>query len=143
MVACVGLTAAGVATGAYQMGRGVANTPEAMREAAAGKEWDAEKREWVLYYLHEEEKEVLGVSDEDFVAELKAKYGADYGSRSNPFGEAAAQMKKEVKDTQLYDALGVSPNASQGEIKKAYYKLARTTHPDKVGNENPNAKEDF
>ena len=39
-----------------------------MREAAAGKEWDTEKREWILYYLHEEEKEVLGVSDEDFIA---------------------------------------------------------------------------
>lgn len=37
----------------------------------------------------------------------------------------------------------MSPEASQSEIKKAYYKLARETHPDKVGNANPNAKEDF
>ena len=32
-----------------------------------------------MYYLHEEEKEVLSVSDEDFVAALKKKYGEDYG----------------------------------------------------------------
>jgi len=50
-----------------------------MKEAAAGKEWDTEKREWILYYLHEEEKEVLTISDEDFVADLKKKFGADYG----------------------------------------------------------------
>jgi len=65
-----------------------------MKQAASGKEWDAEKREWILYYLHEEEKEVLTVSDEDFVADLKRKYGADYGKKSNPFKEAGQSMKK-------------------------------------------------
>lgn len=47
-----------------------------------------------------------------------------------------------VAETKLYDALGIKPNASQDEIKKAYRKAALKHHPDK-NKDNPKAAEKF
>ncbi|XP_038069976.1 dnaJ homolog subfamily A member 2-like [Patiria miniata] len=44
-----------------------------------------------------------------------------------------------ANDTRLYEVLGVSKNANETELKKAYRKLAKEYHPDK----NPNSGEKF
>ncbi|KAF6845152.1 dnaJ heat shock family protein [Colletotrichum musicola] len=47
-----------------------------------------------------------------------------------------------VKETKLYDQLGVKPTATQDEIKKGYRKAALKWHPDK-NKDNPDAAEKF
>ncbi|OKL64450.1 hypothetical protein UA08_00198 [Talaromyces atroroseus] len=47
-----------------------------------------------------------------------------------------------VAETKLYDALGIKPDVSQDDIKKAYRKAALKHHPDK-NKDNPKAAEKF
>lgn len=56
--------------------------------------------------------------------------GGGMGGRGGP--------REEIDNTSYYEALGVSKNASSGEIKKAFRKLAMKKHPDRGGD-----KEEF
>lgn len=49
-----------------------------MKNKAAGMDWNPETREWYIYYLKDEEKEILSKSDEEYIEELKKKHGGDF-----------------------------------------------------------------
>ncbi|KAF0700487.1 Aste57867_9017 [Aphanomyces stellatus] len=110
----------GTVSGVGQIIRGIANTPYAIISSHEDKVWNPDTHEWYLYNLKDEATAVL---DDD--------------ARKTATPEA-----KFVKDTKLYDLLGVSPNATDVEIKKAYRRLAVQLHPDK-NLKDPNASEKF
>lgn len=66
------------------------------------------------------------------LAQLEAMIRAQKGFRQSPAGDADATR---VRDA--YGALGVAPDASNDEIKKAYRRLMSRNHPDKIASENP------
>jgi len=118
VASAVALPVAGICVGAYQVGRGLANSGEAMSNAKKGMLWDEEKREWYFYLMDQELQDVR--AQEKLLKEQK---------NTTPGG--AVVDEKKVKDRAYYDLLKVSTNATDSELKKAYYKEARICHPDK------------
>ena len=47
-----------------------------------------------------------------------------------------------TKKRDYYDILGVGKNAKKGDVKKAYFKLAKEHHPD-TNKDNPQAADKF
>lgn len=126
----VSMAASGVAVGAYQVARGVANTPASISAQSKGCDWDPETRKYVLYDLKEDAATTLSMSDEDFLRTLNKKEGED-GDGERQSSSTPHRVARSVKDSEFYDILAVDTNATPGEIKKAYYKKARLHHPDR------------
>lgn len=134
---CVGTTVAGTVVGSGQIMRGVVNTPGAIFRRALGEVWNSETRSWEKdwYSLPEEAAEVLG----DCHAGSSSLAGDSEAASSS--GATAARGRR-VTDTQLYDLLGVSPQAGEAEIRRAFYKKSLALHPDK-NPDDPAATEQF
>ena len=132
----VALPAMGVLNGCRQIGRGMYNTVESVQAQANGKVWDKETESWITYVpynLQDEADKVLRSSSGDGTSSSGGSGGGG--------GAAAVTNARKVKDMYYYELLKVSSDASAGAIKKAYYKEARSCHPDRnPGDEAANAK---
>ena len=134
LAGAVALPVSGAVIGAVQLARGALNTPEAFAERARGKIWDEDTRTWVSYDLKAEARGILSQSEEEWCAQ--------HGIKTDGGGKEARGAGGKVKETELYDALGVPTDASAGQIRKAYFKLAKELHPDK-NRDDPQAHDKF
>ncbi|MDJ0712057.1 MAG: co-chaperone DjlA [Woeseiaceae bacterium] len=66
------------------------------------------------------------------LAQLEAMIRAQKGFKRSPAGDADAARVRGA-----YRALGVSPEATNDDIKKAYRRLMNRNHPDKLAGDNP------
>ncbi|ORM42351.1 Chaperone protein dnaJ 10 [Babesia sp. Xinjiang] len=128
LLAAVTLPVTGVGIASYQITRGIINTPNAISQRVSGKRWNKQHGEWRdnWYSLEEEVKEV---------ASAVKRQSESVRNRTDAANTAkfTSDGKVEVMDTELYDILDIHPSATQAEIKRQYYKLAKQYHPDKTG----------
>ena len=91
--------------------------------------------------LHREERAMIWTvcSELDIgrveLAQLEAMIRAQKGFKRSPAGDADAARVRNA-----YATLGVDPEASNDEIKKAYRRLMNRSHPDKIAARNPDAE---
>ena len=145
----VAIPLAGVAVGLKEFAEGVAATPDAVDAMQKDKEWDERTGTWIIYDLAAERDEVENADVDALFAEsrkalraAREKDGEGGEGGEGGGGGGGGAGGKAVSDREYYELLGVPTDASEGQIKKAYYKLALKLHPDK-NPDNPEAATRF
>lgn len=108
----------------------VNETQENQRKAKEAKEigkiWDPKEKDWVFYYLDQEVKQTT-----EALQTLQKDYQEKHGKKP-PNTATTASMddfdEPKVKDRLYYDWLEVRTDATEGVIRKAYFKLAKKYH---------------
>lgn len=104
IASAVALPVTGVCIGAYQVARGVGNQKQANDAAKKGMQWNDEKKEWVFYFLDEEQNKEIEKWESDKISGKSGRVGG-------------VLNEKKVKDKESYDLQGISTSATSGEIK--------------------------
>jgi hypothetical protein len=128
----------GALTCLWQITFGLVRTPAAIVQGSLGKEWDEDTQEWIYYDLEKDKEKILNLSDEEFIKQISQgnSMAQILGPHETVTSESqikddGPRAKKNVQDRIFYDVLGVEPEATASEIKKAYYIKARESHPDR------------
>lgn len=106
--------------------------------------WSIYEGIWVKTHLKSEKEwiETQPEYDEDILGEEVVP--EDVRMERLPVDEAAQRAKRyDVKETDLYDTLGVDPDATTDDIKRRYAQLGKLFNPNRQGADNPAAAERF
>lgn len=106
-----GLAVGGVVSGVVQVGRGVAAVPAQIVAPSQGKWWNDVEDRWVLTDMGQEKEALKTVPDND--SDILGGIQSDLDAGE---GKTDESLSTEVKDTILYDALGVAPDADPCEF---------------------------
>lgn len=134
-------TAIGASLGLQQMVTGALGTLDTVRNMFFGNAvWDETLAAWVTVKLVND-LENIPQTNADLEEKAHAAYNAHRANEEEE-GESGGEESQttnllehpEERDDSLYRLLGVNPDATTSEIKKAYRQKALTQHPDKCGN---------
>jgi hypothetical protein len=136
------VAAGGLASGVGQIVRGLVNTPRSISEPRHGKWWNVYEGRWIETRLKSEKEWISSVPhyDEDILGEsaLPDDIRRERQSKDSKHQRA---LEYGVKDVELYDLLGVDPDASVEDMTRRFAHLGKNFNPNRAGADSPEARQ--